>query len=253
MFQTAYRSSSGAPNCICSLWFIYPCGDRSLSRLGGKDPVSTQPGQRPVTTWVYKPEAANTVRSFWWWAVCRSKHVEPLINFEIINSITRLHLVGYFYWLILRCTDPWILNLFFIYFIYIYIHTHTHIYIHTHTHTHIYIYTHTHTNTHTHTHTHKHSTFLFFYLSPYRFLSVSSFFFYFFVDHIAMGCLLFSSAFWNHCSQNAFLRCFRDAERRCFQKFTIFIFICRISYNAENMWQCIEAVKYLPNLHSVLP
>ena len=23
--------------------------------------VSTQPGQRPVTTWVYKPEAANTV------------------------------------------------------------------------------------------------------------------------------------------------------------------------------------------------
>ena len=31
-------------------------------------------------------------------AVCRSKHVEPSINFGIINSITRLHLVGYFYW-----------------------------------------------------------------------------------------------------------------------------------------------------------
>ena len=25
-------------------------------------------------------------------------------------SITRLHLVGYFYWVILRCTDPWILS-----------------------------------------------------------------------------------------------------------------------------------------------
>jgi len=80
MFRAAYRSSSGASNCICSIWFIYPCG------------------KRPVTTWVYIPEAANTVWSCWWWAVCRSKHVEPSINFGIINSITRLHLVGCFYW-----------------------------------------------------------------------------------------------------------------------------------------------------------
>jgi hypothetical protein len=36
MFRAAYRSSSGALNCICSLWFIYPCGDRPLSRLSGK-------------------------------------------------------------------------------------------------------------------------------------------------------------------------------------------------------------------------
>jgi len=35
MFRSAYRSSSGARNCICSLWFIYPYGDRPLSRLGG--------------------------------------------------------------------------------------------------------------------------------------------------------------------------------------------------------------------------
>jgi len=35
MFQAAYRSSSGALNCICSLWFIYTCGDRPLSRLSG--------------------------------------------------------------------------------------------------------------------------------------------------------------------------------------------------------------------------
>jgi len=43
MFRAAHRSSSGALNCICSLWFIYTCGDR------------------PFTTCVYKPEAANTV------------------------------------------------------------------------------------------------------------------------------------------------------------------------------------------------
>ena len=35
MFRAAHRSSSEALNCICSLWFIYPCGDRPLSRLSG--------------------------------------------------------------------------------------------------------------------------------------------------------------------------------------------------------------------------
>ena len=60
MFRAAHRSSSGALNCICSLWFIYTCGDRPLSRLSGKN-FPTQPWQRLVTTWVYKPEAANTV------------------------------------------------------------------------------------------------------------------------------------------------------------------------------------------------
>ena len=35
MFWAAHRSSSGALNCICSLWFVYPCGDRPLSRLSG--------------------------------------------------------------------------------------------------------------------------------------------------------------------------------------------------------------------------
>ena len=89
MFRAAHRSSSGAPNCIFSLWFIYTCGDQSW--------------QRPVTTWVYKPEVGNTVWSSWWWAVCRLKHVEPSKNFEIINSITRLHLVCYFYWFIIWC------------------------------------------------------------------------------------------------------------------------------------------------------
>ena len=39
-------------NIICLLVHTLP-------RLSGKFP--TQPWQRPVTTWVYKPEAANTV------------------------------------------------------------------------------------------------------------------------------------------------------------------------------------------------
>ena len=32
------------------------------------------------------------------------------MNGGIINSVTRLHLVGCFHWIILRCTDPWILK-----------------------------------------------------------------------------------------------------------------------------------------------
>jgi hypothetical protein len=59
MFRMAHRSSSDALNCVCNLWFIYPYGDRSLSRLSGK--------------WI---------------------NVEPSINIGIINSNTKLHLVG---------------------------------------------------------------------------------------------------------------------------------------------------------------
>jgi len=36
MFRAAHRSSSGALNCICSLWFACPCGDLPLRRLNGK-------------------------------------------------------------------------------------------------------------------------------------------------------------------------------------------------------------------------
>jgi len=57
MFRAAYRSLSGAPNCICSLWFIHTCGDRSLSRLGGNctfEPTH-KPCQHPETCplWQY--------------------------------------------------------------------------------------------------------------------------------------------------------------------------------------------------------
>ena len=33
MFRAVHRSSSGALNCICSLWFICPYGDQPLPRL----------------------------------------------------------------------------------------------------------------------------------------------------------------------------------------------------------------------------
>jgi hypothetical protein len=58
---------------------------------------------------VCKPEVANTVLSSWWWAVYRSKHVEPRWNNKVYYKV--LQLVGHFYWFILRCTDPWILKI----------------------------------------------------------------------------------------------------------------------------------------------
>jgi hypothetical protein len=120
-FWAPYGLSSGAPNCICSLWFIYPrvvtgccpgwVGNGSGISTVSIDWISTNSGDtwsssHPTWTtaghhtWVYKPEASNTVWSSWWWAVCRSKRVEPSINFGIINSITRLNVVGHFYWYI---------------------------------------------------------------------------------------------------------------------------------------------------------
>jgi len=59
MFRAAHRSSSGALNSICSLWFTYTCGDRPLSSLSGK--FSPHTWQWPVTICVCKPKAANTV------------------------------------------------------------------------------------------------------------------------------------------------------------------------------------------------
>ena len=82
-------------NCVCSLWFIYPCGDRPLPRLSGK--------------WIRFPLSLDNVRSPHAYInqrlqiqfkapdderCARSKHVEPSINFVIINFITKLYLVG---------------------------------------------------------------------------------------------------------------------------------------------------------------
>jgi hypothetical protein len=43
MFRAVHRSSSGVLKCICSLWFIHPCGDRSLPRLSGNLVASSSP------------------------------------------------------------------------------------------------------------------------------------------------------------------------------------------------------------------
>ena len=122
MFRAAHRSSSGGPNCIRSLWFIYCNKVKDFVYI-----IHSPYYNINIIIWtmyikyniniiirttyniyeifyliaVYKPEAANTVWSSWWWAMCRSEHVEPSINFGIIYSITSLHLVGYFYWFIL--------------------------------------------------------------------------------------------------------------------------------------------------------
>jgi len=49
MFRAAYRSSSGALNCIFSLWFTYTCGDRPLSSLSKKKipPLRLENGRLP--------------------------------------------------------------------------------------------------------------------------------------------------------------------------------------------------------------
>jgi hypothetical protein len=50
--------------CSFVIDFIIPKfleGSTFFEQLSGKKFFPTQPWQRPVTTWVYKPEAANTV------------------------------------------------------------------------------------------------------------------------------------------------------------------------------------------------
>jgi hypothetical protein len=48
MFRAVHRPSLGALNCICSLWFIYPCGDRPFARPSGKIfPLSLGNGRSP--------------------------------------------------------------------------------------------------------------------------------------------------------------------------------------------------------------
>jgi len=95
MFRATHRSSSGALT-------VFAESALHTHVVTGRSHVLSchvMTWLRPVTTCVCKPEAANS-QSSWWWAVCRSKHLEPSMNGGIINSITRLHLVGYFYWVI---------------------------------------------------------------------------------------------------------------------------------------------------------
>ena len=93
MFRAAYRSSSGALT-------VFAASGLHTRLVTGRSQVwvGTQTWLRPVTTCVCKPEAANTVRAPDDERYAPSKHVEPSMNGGIINSVTRLHLVGYFYW-----------------------------------------------------------------------------------------------------------------------------------------------------------
>jgi len=103
MFRAEYRSSSGALNFICSLWFIYTCGVRLLSRLSldnGRSP-HVYINQRLQIQFRAPDDERYAARNM----------LSLKINYGIINSNTRLHLDGCFYWVILRCTDPWISNL----------------------------------------------------------------------------------------------------------------------------------------------
>jgi len=85
MFRAAHRSSSVALNCICSLWFIYTCGDRPLPRLGnGRSPYGYINQRLQIQFKAPDDEQ------------CVARNMLSLKkNFGIINSITKLHLVGF--------------------------------------------------------------------------------------------------------------------------------------------------------------
>jgi len=70
MFRASHRSSSGAQNCNCSLWFY-------------------------IRLWCNRV-VEFIIPLFIKCLTCFEQHVEHLINIGIINSSTRLHLVGYF-------------------------------------------------------------------------------------------------------------------------------------------------------------
>jgi len=91
MFRAAHRSSSGALNCICSLWFIYMCGDRPLSRLSGlSGPLSLDKGRSPHGYTNQRLQiqfrAPDDER-------CAARNM-----FWNNKFYYKLHLVGYFYW-----------------------------------------------------------------------------------------------------------------------------------------------------------
>jgi len=106
MFRALRRSSSGVPT-------VFAVSGLHMRVVTARSQVwvGTQTWLRAVTTRVCKPETANTVgtpdderRNAW-------NMLSFLWTSGIINSVTKLHLVGYLYGVVLQCTDPWILNL----------------------------------------------------------------------------------------------------------------------------------------------
>ena len=102
MFRAVCRSSSGAPNVFAASGLHTQVVTARSQVWVGRSPLAYV-NQKLQIQWGLS----------WWWATYCSKHVELLMYCGIIiNSVTKLHLVGYCYWVILRCTNPWILNLY---------------------------------------------------------------------------------------------------------------------------------------------
>jgi len=81
MFLAPPCPSSGAYNCISSLWFLpLACGGIDGCGLAGYDLPDHDQQCCYRHTPMVKPEAANAVVSSWWWAWRCPKHVEPHID-----------------------------------------------------------------------------------------------------------------------------------------------------------------------------
>jgi len=93
MFRAAYRSSSGA------LTAFAPSGLHTHVVTGCSQVwVGTQCNRIYYSTVHWSLNMFRAAYRSSSGAVCRSKHVEPSMNGGIINSVTKLHLVAYFYW-----------------------------------------------------------------------------------------------------------------------------------------------------------
>ena len=91
MFRAVYRSSSGALT-------VFAASGLHTHVVTGRSQVwlRLDYGRSPHA---YVNQRLQIQLELLMMRVFRSKHVEPLMNGGIINSVTRLHLVGYFYWL----------------------------------------------------------------------------------------------------------------------------------------------------------
>jgi hypothetical protein len=104
--HTAHHQKPKTALTSSGFLYVEGCWTCSWWTLSGTVPVSVQQPHVQHPSTYAKPEAASAVLGFWWWAVCRPKHVELHINMEIINFYTKLYLVGFYVWILLWCTNP---------------------------------------------------------------------------------------------------------------------------------------------------
>ena len=79
MFRAPPRPSSGAYNCVSSLWF-YRWSVAVAALLVVVWPARPRPTMLLPLRSKVKPEVVNVFVSSWWWAWRRPKHVERHIN-----------------------------------------------------------------------------------------------------------------------------------------------------------------------------